>query len=87
MEGVRFAFERLLSGALRGMFDDHSTVTLDWTGRGIVLDLSVVYGSPALGMVMVAATGWLQTVLLQAASDTRPLVSGHRRSLGAARLG
>jgi hypothetical protein len=70
VEGVRFALERLLSGALRGMFDGHSTVALDWAGRGIVLDLSAVYGSPALGMVMVATTGWLQAVLLHAAGET-----------------
>jgi type IV secretory pathway VirB4 component len=70
VEGVRFAFERLLSGALRGMFDGHSTVALDWSGRGIVLDLSAVYGSPALGMVMVATTGWLQAVLLHAADES-----------------
>jgi type IV secretory pathway VirB4 component len=70
VEGVRFALERLLSGALRGMFDGHSTVALDWSGRGIVLDLSAVYGSPALGMVMVATTGWLQAVLFHAAGAT-----------------
>jgi type IV secretory pathway VirB4 component len=70
VEGVRFAFERLLSGALRGMFDGHSTVALDWSGRGMVLDLSAVYGSSALGVVMVAATSWLQAVLFRAAGDT-----------------
>ena len=67
IEGVRFGFERLLSGSMRGMFDGHSTVRLDWQGRGLVLDLSAVYGTPALGPVMVAATGWLQGALFGSA--------------------
>jgi hypothetical protein len=39
-------------------------VRLDWSGPGIVLDLSAVHHEPeALTLVMVAATAWLQTVL------------------------
>ena len=63
-DGLRFGLSKLLSGGLRGMFDGPSTVAVDWSGRGLVLDLSAVFHDPdALGIVMVAATGWLQSLL------------------------
>ncbi len=55
---------KLLDRSLRGMFDGPTNVRLDWSGRGVVLDLSAVHHEPeALSLVMVAATGWLQSVL------------------------
>lgn len=61
---VRHALGKLLDRDLRGMFDGPSTVALDWTGRGIVLDLSAVHSDArALQLVMVAATGWLQAAM------------------------
>lgn len=63
-EGVLLAFDKLLSGRLRGMFDGPSTVPINWAGRGLVLDLSAVHHDPAaLTLVMVAATGWLQAAM------------------------
>jgi type IV secretory pathway VirB4 component len=60
---VRFGLEKLLDRDLRGMFDGPSTVSLDHTGRGLVIDLSAVHARPdALATVMVAATGWLQSI-------------------------
>src|SRR5690606_32842374 len=42
---VVFALDKLIHRALRGMFDGPTTVGLDWAdGRGIVIDLSAVYG-------------------------------------------
>lgn len=63
-EHVLLALDRLLSGRLKGMFDGPSTVKLDWSGRGLVLDLSAVHTDrSALALVMVAATGWLQAAM------------------------
>ncbi len=36
---------------------------LDLTGPFVVLDLSALYNSPALGVLMVCATAWLQAAL------------------------
>ncbi len=60
---VALELRRLLSGDLEGMFDGDSTVKIDWSGPGVVLDLSAVYGSPALPVVMLLAVSWLQVVL------------------------
>jgi type IV secretory pathway VirB4 component len=69
---VVFALDKLIHRALRGMFDGTTTVGLDWAdGRGIVVDLSAVYGDrEALPLVMMAATHWLGAVL-QRESDRR----------------
>jgi len=69
---VVFALDKLIHRALRGMFDGKTTVGLDWAdGRGIVVDLSAVYGDrEALPLVMMAATHWLGAVL-QRESDRR----------------
>jgi hypothetical protein len=64
VEAVALALGKLLERDLRGMFDGRSTVAIDWSGRGLVLDLSAVYHDPdALRLVMIAATGWLQAYL------------------------
>ena len=63
-EAARWALDKLLSRSLRGMFDGPSTVTIDWDGPGLVVDLSAVHTDPdALPLVMVAATGWLQALM------------------------
>ena len=70
---VRFALGKLLDGQLRGMFDGASTETLDWAGRGVVIDLSAVHQDPAaFTVVMIAATGWLQSLLASPESDDVP---------------
>jgi type IV secretory pathway VirB4 component len=61
---VRYSLARLLDGHLQGMFDGPTSSHIDWQGRGIVIDLSAVHTNPdALTVVMVAAMGWLQTLL------------------------
>jgi type IV secretory pathway VirB4 component len=69
---VVFALDKLISRALRGMFDGPTTVGVNWAaGPGIVVDLSAVYGDrEALPLVMMAATSWLAAVL-QSAGDRR----------------
>ncbi|MPZ28463.1 MAG: DUF87 domain-containing protein [Micromonosporaceae bacterium] len=69
LAAARHALGKLLDRDLRGMFDGPSTVDVDWAGRGLVIDLSAVHQDPlALRLVMVAATGWLQTVMASHAS-------------------
>lgn len=63
-EDLVYALDKLLDRSLRGMFDGPTTVRLDWSGPGIVLDLSSVHHDPdALALVMVAASAWLQAVM------------------------
>src|SRR5205085_6889475 len=64
VDAARYALGKLLDRSLRGMFDGPTTVRPDWTGPGIVLDLSAVHhDSDALTLVMIAATAWLQAIL------------------------
>lgn len=64
VDDVRLALGKLLDRELRGMFDGSSTVRLDGSGRGLVLDLSAVrHNHAALALVMIATTGWLQAAL------------------------
>ena len=63
-EAAVYALDQLLDRSLRGMFDGPTTVRLDWSGPGVVLDLSCVHHDPqALALVMVAASAWLQAVM------------------------
>lgn len=64
VEAAVFGLGKLLDRSLRGMFDGPTNVKLDWSGPGVVLDLSAVHHEPeALTLVMVAATAWLQAAL------------------------
>src|SRR5207245_2009050 len=64
VDAARYALGKLLDRSLRGMFDGPTTVRLDRTGPGLVLDLSAVHHEPeALTLVMLATTAWLQAVL------------------------
>ena len=59
LEDLRYALDELCTGPLRGMFDGHTTVDVDWDGPGMVLDLSgVIDDERAMSLVMVSAMGW-----------------------------
>lgn len=60
---VAFALKRLVDGDLSGMFDGPTTPGIDLSGPLVVLDLSAVYSSPALGLVMTCATAWLSAAI------------------------
>jgi hypothetical protein len=60
---VALELRRLVHGDLRGMFDGQTTTGLDLSGPLVVLDLSALYASPALGVLMACATAWLQAAL------------------------
>ena len=65
---VALELRRLVHGDLRGMFDAPTTPGLDLSGPLVVLDLSALYNSPALGVLMACATAWLQAGLTRGAS-------------------
>ena len=70
---VALELRRLVAGDLRGMFDGPTTPGLDLGGPAVVLDLSAVYHSPALGVLMTCAASWL-TAALGAGSHRRERV-------------
>jgi hypothetical protein len=58
---VALELRRLVHGDLCGMFDGPTTPGLRLDGPLVVLDLSAVYHSSALGVLMACATAWLQS--------------------------
>ncbi len=60
---VALELRRLVHGDLRGMFDGPTSEGLDLSAPLVVLDLSALYNSPALGVLMACATAWLQAAL------------------------
>jgi type IV secretory pathway VirB4 component len=60
---VALELRRLVDGDLRGMFDGETSEGLDLSGPLVVLDLSALYSSAALGVLMACATAWLQAAL------------------------
>ena len=60
---VARGLHRLVEGDLAGMFDGESTATIDWSGPGIVVDLSAVLQSPAFSSILVCAGAWLAQVV------------------------
>lgn len=65
---VAFELRRLVSGDLRGMFDATTSSSVDLDGSLVVLDLSAVYDSDALGILMTCAAAWLHGLLARDAS-------------------
>jgi type IV secretory pathway VirB4 component len=62
-QALVLALDKLLTRSLRGMFDGPSTVPPTFDGPGVVVDLSALgVTADALGVVMTAATAWLQEV-------------------------
>jgi hypothetical protein len=60
---VALELRRLVAGDLRGMFDGPTSPGIRLDGPLVVLDLSAVYHSAALGILMTCATAWLQAGL------------------------
>jgi hypothetical protein len=65
---------RLIEGDLAGMFDGPTSAGLDLGAPVVTLDLSAVFGSPALPLLMTCATGWLQARLAQTGGARRLVV-------------
>jgi hypothetical protein len=66
---VALELRRLVHGDLRGMFDGPTTPGLDLSGPFVALDLSALYSSPALGVLMACATAWLQAALARQTAE------------------
>jgi len=60
---VALELRRLVHGDLRGMFDGPTSDGIDLGAPLVVLDLSALYDSPGLGVLMACATAWLQAAL------------------------
>jgi type IV secretory pathway VirB4 component len=65
---VAFELRRLVTGDLKGMFDAKTSRLVDLDSPMVVLDLSAVYDSDALGILMTCAAAWLQGVLARESS-------------------
>lgn len=65
---VALELRRLVAGDLKGMFDGKTSRSVNLGAEVVVLDLSAVYDSDALGILMTCAAAWLQGVL---ASDVQ----------------
>ncbi len=61
---VALELRRLVAGDLRGMFDGPTTAGVSLDGPLVVLDLSAVYHSAALGVIMTCATAWFQAAVV-----------------------
>ncbi|MGH9083487.1 MAG: ATP-binding protein, partial [Acidimicrobiales bacterium] len=73
---VALELRRLVHGDLGGMFDGPTSDGLDLSAPLVVLDLSALYNSPALGILMACATAWLQAALARQASRPAPSAGG-----------
>jgi hypothetical protein len=60
---VALELRRLVHGDLAGMFDGETSAGVELGATMVVLDLSRLYASPALGLLMVCALSWLQSAL------------------------
>ena len=69
---VALGVQDLCEGPLRGMFDGPTTPGLDLDGRLVVLDLEAVKDSPAIGILMACASGWLSARLERLADRRDP---------------
>ncbi len=76
---VALELRRLVHGDLCGMFDGPTTPGLDLSAPLVVLDLSALYSSAALGVLMACATAWLQAALARTAARSGTSPSGHGR--------
>ena len=65
-----------MHGDLAGMFDGPTTPGLDLSAPLVVLDLSALYTSAALGVLMACATAWLQSALARTAGSPESGASG-----------
>ena len=71
---IGLELRRLVHGDLAGMFDGPTTEDLAIEGALVVLDLSALYGSPALGILMACASAWLQSAVRRSAASGRQVL-------------
>lgn len=71
---VALELRRLVRGDLAGMFDAETSRGIDLGGPLSVLDLSALYASPALPVLMACATAWLQAAMSNGVAAKRLVV-------------
>ena len=70
------ATDKLLDRQLRGMFDGHSTVDVDISAPGVVLDISdAQHDEEVLPLVMTAGVAWLQELVLAISGKKKILLN------------
>ncbi len=63
-QDIALALRRLIKGDLAGMLDGKTTIEIDWSGPGLVIDLSALYRIPAaLAPTMICATSWISSAI------------------------
>ncbi len=67
---VGLELRRLVEGDLAGMFDGPTTPGIDPGSGVLVVDLSAVYHSEAIGALMVCASAWLQAMTARSEAHT-----------------
>jgi len=68
---VGLALRRLVQGDLRGMFDGPTSPSVRMDRQLTVLDLSAVWGSDALGILMLCTSAWLQAIRARVGAGKR----------------
>lgn len=71
---VALELRRMCHGDLKGMFDGHTNIKVDWEGPLVVIDLSAVFSSSALGLLMTCATAWMQSAIVRPNAGRRFIV-------------
>src|SRR3984957_4380591 len=71
---VGLELRRLVAGDMRGMFDGPTTPGIDLDASLVVLDLSAVFHSSALEVLMTCATAWMQAALANGDSQGGSIV-------------
>jgi len=71
---VALELRRVAEGDLRGMFDGETSAPVDLRAPLVVLDLSALYSSSALGILMTCATAWLQAAFREGDGTQRIVV-------------
>ncbi len=71
---VALELRRLVCGDLAGMFDGETSPDVDLSASMVVVDLSRLYASPALGLLMICALSWLQSALVSGPPAKRLVV-------------
>ena len=71
---VALDLRRLCLGDLAGLFDGPTSHDVDLDAPVVVLDLSALYGSDAMGLLMLCATAWLQAALSVTDRDDRRII-------------
>ncbi|HQZ14943.1 MAG TPA: ATP-binding protein [Acidimicrobiia bacterium] len=71
---VALELRRMCHGDLKGMFDGQTNIEVDWDGPLVVIDLSAVFASSALGLLMTCATAWMQSAIVRPNAGRRFIV-------------